>query len=862
MISSLQVSEFIRNSSAFPLDFPGAPDMPGVREILDDPQPNESHVLGDAPDSDTNLRVQFYNFNKEDPVATNELGQPIFNVISPDQEQRAREVFEFYGSMLGIQFVETAKSGWTIATASIDGVGGTIGLAGGGLARMDAAESWNDEFGVNDEPGKISWFAVAMHEIGHLLGLAHSSELPPGSIMGGGYSDTTIGGEPALLSGNPVEPIFPGATDVVSAKYLHRPDSRDIDIYKFAVAPGSSGEFTAEVVAERLPNSSLLDSVLTLYRENANGTREVIAVNDDYFSEDSYMRLNLEPGTYYLGVSASGNSDYNPEITDSGLNGTTEGNYQLRTTFRPLVANSIIDVENTPLDGDANGTPGGVFNFWFNAGAPKGLETGQRRTLFVDNLPGSGGSGTLANPYRTISDAFSAAQPGDIVRIVANGGLDGNVLTQEDNFGFEVGTGGLGNQPLSDGASMNVPRGVTVMIDAGVLFKMGRSVIGVGSSTSSGDRSRANLQVLGKPGQSVVFTSYTDETLGVDTDPLSTTATNGDWGGIIFRNALDRAEGRFDAELQGRFVNYVGYADMRHGGGQVPVDGQNQVITPLHMVAARPTLINNSITKSAAAAMSADPNSFEESTFVAPRFQTEGQFTPGYSRVGPDIHGNHVTGNSVNGLFVRVETLPGQSTTAQTVAARWDDTDIVHVVADTLTIQGTAGGPFLEQTPPELAVAQITSGGFVPGGQLQPIGVSYSYRMTFMDANGNEGVPSSPTQGFSPGPGSNAIRLGNLPPASSTFVARNLYRSENGGPFRLVATLDRSSTIYVDAAAQRNAVTGILDQYSTRQARCQFVHRSGHDCQDPEWKDRRGDQRPAGCRRCRRSAGHLYQSPG
>ncbi|MFK7735351.1 MAG: hypothetical protein AB8B50_04935, partial [Pirellulaceae bacterium] len=337
----------------------------------------------------------------------------------------------------------------------------------------------------------------------------------------------------------------------------------------------------------------------------------------------------------------------------------------------------------------------------------------------------------------------------------------------------------------------------------GALFKMGRTVIGVGSSTSSGDQSRSNLQVLGTPEQNVFFTSYTNEDAGVDTDPLATSPSAGDWGGIIFRNALDRAEGRFDAELEGRFVNYVGNTDFTFGGGQVPVDGQNRVIAPLHMTTARPTLINNTISNNAFAAISADPNSFEETTFTTERYQADDVFTPDYQRLGPDIHGNHIVDNSINGLFVRVETIAGQNTSAQTVSAIWDDTDIVHVVADTLTVQGTPGGPILETSPPELDVVSISDGGSVPTSALTE-GTSYQYRLTFVDANGSEGVASTSTLPFEVPVGSNAIQLTALPAAGGDFVSRKLYRSDDGGTtFQLVAELDRSSTSHLDFAEQR-----------------------------------------------------------
>ena len=814
-LRSLNIQQQIVNSAAFPLDFPGAPDTPGVREVDDDPAPmgpttgNESHFLADAPDTGVGIVVQPYNFNKVNPLGVDNFGQPFFNSISPEQEQRAREIFEIYSSIAGIQFVETDASGWTIATAPIDGVGGAIGVAtpATGIAIMDAAESWWDGAGPADDPTKDSWIAVATHEIGHLLGLGHSTELPPGTNMAGAFDDTIWGGEPAWLIDSLVEPVLPGPASETNLRYRFRPDSRDIDMYRFVVGAGSTGEFSAEVIAERLPNSSTLDASLSLYRENPDGTREVISTNDDYFSEDSYLKLNLVPGVYYLGVSASGNRDYNPEITDSGLGGTSEGAYSLRTSFRPLEAASITDVNGSALDGDGDGLAGGVYSFWFQAAAPNGEQTTQRRTLFVDKATGvAGGNGSRATPFLTIQAAFAAARPGDIVRLVPNGGLDGNVLTATDNNAFEVGNGGLGNQALRDGSTMDVPKGVTVMVDAGVLFKMGRSAIGIGSTTSSGDRSQASLQVLGTPERSVLFTSYTDESLGIDTDSLPSTPLAGDWGGVMFRNALDRAEGRNDAELQGRFVNYVSFADMRYGGGQVSIDGQNTVVTPLHMITARPTLAYNTITRSASAAISANPDSFEETTFTTARYQAGTAFTPDYSRVGPDIYGNTVTSNSVNGLFIRIETLPGQSTTGQTVSGRWDDTDIVHVITDTLTLNGTPGGAYVEQTPPSLGGVVLAQGG--TAGVLAP-GSSYRYRMTFVDANGNEGVTSASTASFVMPAGQRSIQLSNLPTATAGFVARKVYRSDDGGVFRLVAELDRSSTILLDAAGQQEPILTI-----------------------------------------------------
>lgn len=836
-LTSWLVNSEIVNVTNYNLDFPGAPDTPGVREVNATPGDSDftsiDHLRADAPDVDSSIQIQRYNFLKTQPYGTSSQGTPLFSSITSVQEQRIREVLSFYAQYLGIKFVETdaptSALDWTIVVGDLiplgsnSSEGNTLGLAGTQLpvrtnhtfgrptVILDRAETWNDAFGASDST-KPSLFVVAMREIGNLLGLGQMSELPPGTIMGGNYSNTTLGGEASLLGNNPTEPVFPGDQDIIAGRYLFRPDSRDIDLYRFEITAGQAGLFTAEIVSERRTNGSLLDSYLTLYRQNADGSREVIAVNDDYYSQDSFLQLDLAEGVYFLGVSASGNSNYNPDINDSGMNGTSEGMYSLRTTFRPLVNRQIVDVANTALDGDLDGVAGGVYSFWFRAAQPlTDASSAAVRTIFVDKShvqntsPGAPALGSLANPFNKISSALSVARPGDIVRILGNGGLDGNATTLADSYAYEIGTGGPLNQPLSDGATMNVPRGVTVMIDAGAVFKLRGSSINVGSTTSSVDRSRGNLQILGKPGQNVIFTSYQDQAIGVDTNPITTTPQSGDWGGIEFKNDIDQAEGRFSFEREGIFLDYVNHADIRYGGGQVSLDSQNRVITPIQMTKARPTISFNTISLSADAAMSADPDSFEETTFTTPLYQLNGVFTPDYSRVGPMIRGNALSDNTTNGLFVRVDTLPGNATTQQTVAGRWDDTDITHVIGQNVLLAGTAGGPKLENTRPAINSATL-AGVRVTGGQLAPSAgsVTFNYRIVYVDAQGGETLASNATQSVTltfttPSTTFNAIQL-SLPTAPAGFVARRVYRSQSNGagPYNLVAELNRSSSVFVD----------------------------------------------------------------
>lgn len=487
----------------------------------------------------------------------------------------------------------------TIATGDIrvlggmSGPGGAVGMAGpgfipwSGLAIMDSGELFwgNSEFGG-------AWDSVAMHEIMHLGYFTHTYDLPPTTIMGDHDLGGAVDNRAEYYSGSS-EAVFPGDHDNVHGMHMYRPDSNDIDLYQFTL--DREGVFSAETIAERFDDSSLLNSTLTLF--DADGNR--IARNDDYFSDDAYIEVRLQPGTYSIAVTASGNDDFDPVISNTGIGGTTQGNYDLRLNFRPAGADHLVDATGTLFDGDADGIPGGVYDFWFN------VQTDDH-VLFVDKADslGIGNPGSRLNPYATIPEAFAAAQPGDVVRIVGNNFANDDPdvpASLQDNIAYEIGKKLLGGN-LADGAKMEVPQGVTVMIDAGAVFKLRGANIDVGTLSQGINHSLGALQVLGTPEHGVSFTSYHDESLGVDTEPLTTTPSEGDWGGLVFRNDLDYDEveagtpGYQVLETEGIFLNYVNHADMRYGGGQVRVFATLDVYTPIHMIEARPTVSHNTIT--------------------------------------------------------------------------------------------------------------------------------------------------------------------------------------------------------------------------------------------------------------------------
>ncbi|MFV1964695.1 MAG: S8 family serine peptidase, partial [Pirellulaceae bacterium] len=914
------------------LDLPGGSDEPGHRDFpAEVGQGIEEHInpkFGNNGNDETpGVTTILYNFQPVYGVDSQDV--PLSNAITEQQKFRAREAFQLWGNYLGVQFLETARDGLTMVTGDLNVLNPflpevlefttndfrvrTDPQFANGMLVMDSAVQWNEDFGGD-------WFLNAMTGIGSMLGLGLANDLPRSTLM----ARFTAPLDPITQQPTPFfnvpdpEPIFPGNADIVHGQRLFRPDGVDIDLYRFTmdVKAGGVGDFTAETFAERLSNSSLLDTVLKLYRENSDGTRELIAQNDDYFSRDSQISMRLGAGVYYIGVSASGNTEYDPTIDGTGFGGTSQGAYDLRLNFRAQVdrEDAIRDVDGQPtrLDGDADGVEGGVYNFWFqtrplnrvleitddgsrivdgqvltvtnslglvkrfefdsnNSIAPgnrpvpfnnlttavqlastlasvitgSGLSVnasalgervtlvGERslslssgfvgmeihgKTIFVDKTAGPFADGSLGKPFNNISrssrtNAFSATHPGDIVRIVGNGGSDEDVDTIEDSFAYEIGFGTLPGQILEDGTEMAVPRGVTVMVEPGTVFKMRRSRIAVGSSSLTVDRSGGALQVLGTPERNVFFTSWLDESIGRDTHPPTTIPGPGDWGGIKFQADNDNAELRPNLEEEGIFLNYVNHADIRYGGGgNVVIDSIQQIVNPIQMVETRPTISFNKIINSADSAMSATPDSFDETNFLAPRFQADGRFTSDYERVGPDIHANLLLNNSTNGLFIRIETPAGGARRPLTVSGRFDDTDIVHVLAENLIIQGSPGEPFLDLEKPAVELITFSPRG---GGSLAP--GTYNYKITFVDVNGFEGRPSEPTVDFTitdPSDGvplatdGSAIQLNQLPPATGDFVRRRIYRRDDsaGGVYRLVAEIDASSTFFVDDGSALSAV--------------------------------------------------------
>ena len=195
------------------------------------------------------------------------------------------------------------------------------------------------------------------------------------------------------------------------------------------------------------------------------------------------------------------------------------------------------------------------------------------------------------------------------------------------------------------------------------------------------------------------------------------------------------------------------------------------------------------------------PNSFEETNFHAPAVSS--------SRA---VHLRLSTGsvrrstatcwseNSSNGLFVRISTPAGDAQNQLTVAGRFDDTDVVHVLAENLVIAGQVGraDPGTGPSAGERGDAGAALGR-ADGAPARTTTRSCLSTRTASKAGRRRRPRPSRLQRRH-----RSVRLDKLPAATGDFVARRIYRSESGvaGPYVFVAQINTSDAAYTDTKSR------------------------------------------------------------
>lgn len=325
---------------------------------------------------------------------------------------------------------------------------------GNGSIEFDSAETWTWDAGVGSYVlgSGTSFYEVAVHEIGHTIGLGHPTNA--GAVMyanaGGSATDLTsfdiagaqaiYGAEVANLPDLTVSPIPTLNAYIVVVGANVTMNYRVNNTTTIASGASTSGIYLSE--------NHIISTFDTLLSTDA-----VVALAGNSSSNENVTvsTFGLAPGVYWVGAV----TDYNNTVTETdGSNNASEG---VMLTILPTVSDAGFTINNDTVILPVTGAPVDALagnDMVFGSSVAESIHGGSGN----DTVVGGGGNDTL---YGDSGSDKLYGQDGDDTLYAGDGavdvsyGNDGNdTMYGEDGFDYMYGN--AGTDTLSGGNDINV----------------------------------------------------------------------------------------------------------------------------------------------------------------------------------------------------------------------------------------------------------------------------------------------------------------------------------------------------------------------------------------------------------------------
>ncbi|MGB3512589.1 MAG: hypothetical protein WBA93_25895, partial [Microcoleaceae cyanobacterium] len=132
----------------------------------------------------------------------------------------------------------------------------------------------------------------------------------------------------------------------------------DVDLFKFDLDAGETVSLPSDIEIFDDNGSSVGNAEIKLFNSQGN------PISFDSQNSESQIYQAQETGTFYIGISSGGNTNYNPNEEGSGNAGSTPGNYNLTIeTTGSRTGDEPNDIRAEAIDTGLNLTNSGIFNY-------------------------------------------------------------------------------------------------------------------------------------------------------------------------------------------------------------------------------------------------------------------------------------------------------------------------------------------------------------------------------------------------------------------------------------------------------------------------------------------------------------------